>query len=613
LGEFFFIRTHHQTLIVENIRSGLVRSAAEADVGFQHSALFMYVPDQKQDACFLISGGNAPLRLEPNLSGDGVISLGLARGFGQSVSLYDPVTGLWACGTPPDEGVPLSGRLVMVHDVVQEFERFTLCPVERSAVPDGVQAVAARLDQILALPFDAALPGHLLAGDSAPAPDASPARGGPLLEACFRLLPVPVQQRFAESVLSDPAAARDLAALFPDDIMCWAGVRELSAWLAARDRPAAPGPLRLDTRYDDTATVGFGGGYVSLPQAVTALARQSIQPGKTLAIVATARNEGIYLLEWLAYHRAIGVEQVFLYTNDNDDGSDELLARLSDAGALCWISSTVGPGGNAQRKAYGHAFGLNPAVLDYRWSLVIDLDEYLAFNSDLFRSATDLVNWYEAKGAEAVALNWVVLGSAGQARWRDGFIADRFPYSLAAPSVPVKTLRRSNRFIHSAPHVPWSYRNTPFTFLASDGRPHVPLGDEGGLSHSARPTAQFAWINHYFFKSTEEYLWKWSRNRGGQATVPGPTTTALTEGFVRSFAEQFENRSERAANLRDNAPGFDAELNRLLALPGVAEAHATVLGRFRDRMQLLIPMFEAAQGIRDAGPAGEALLSTIRG
>ncbi len=44
------------------------------------------------------------------------------------------------------------------------------------------------------------------------------------------------------------------------------------------------------------------------------------------------RNEGPYILEWLAHHRAIGVRDALIYSNDCDDGSDALLDLLAGAG-----------------------------------------------------------------------------------------------------------------------------------------------------------------------------------------------------------------------------------------------------------------------------------------
>ena len=37
------------------------------------------------------------------------------------------------------------------------------------------------------------------------------------------------------------------------------------------------------------------------------------------------KNEGPYILEWLAYHRIVGFEDFLIYTNDCEDGTTEIL------------------------------------------------------------------------------------------------------------------------------------------------------------------------------------------------------------------------------------------------------------------------------------------------
>lgn len=44
-----------------------------------------------------------------------------------------------------------------------------------------------------------------------------------------------------------------------------------------------------------------------------------------LSIVAIAKNESDYIGEWLAFHKLIGVEKVFLYDNDSTDNMREVL------------------------------------------------------------------------------------------------------------------------------------------------------------------------------------------------------------------------------------------------------------------------------------------------
>ena len=48
--------------------------------------------------------------------------------------------------------------------------------------------------------------------------------------------------------------------------------------------------------------------------------------------VLTVRNEGAFLLEWLAHHKGIGFTDFLVFSNDCDDGTDAMLDRLARDG-----------------------------------------------------------------------------------------------------------------------------------------------------------------------------------------------------------------------------------------------------------------------------------------
>ena len=43
------------------------------------------------------------------------------------------------------------------------------------------------------------------------------------------------------------------------------------------------------------------------------------------------KNEGAFLVEWLAHHRACGFSDFLVYSNDCSDGTDLMLDRLAVA------------------------------------------------------------------------------------------------------------------------------------------------------------------------------------------------------------------------------------------------------------------------------------------
>ena len=50
---------------------------------------------------------------------------------------------------------------------------------------------------------------------------------------------------------------------------------------------------------------------------------------RALAILCV-KNEGAFLLEWLAHHRATGFTDFLVFSNDCSDGTDLMLDRLAD-------------------------------------------------------------------------------------------------------------------------------------------------------------------------------------------------------------------------------------------------------------------------------------------
>ena len=48
--------------------------------------------------------------------------------------------------------------------------------------------------------------------------------------------------------------------------------------------------------------------------------------------VLTVRNEGAFLQEWMAHHRAVGITNFLVFSNNRDYGTDRMLDRLQDLG-----------------------------------------------------------------------------------------------------------------------------------------------------------------------------------------------------------------------------------------------------------------------------------------
>jgi hypothetical protein len=60
----------------------------------------------------------------------------------------------------------------------------------------------------------------------------------------------------------------------------------------------------------------------------------NLRKGRTVTqscIIATAKDEAPFLVEWLAHHLALGFDKILVATNDCTDGTDALLDAIGTA------------------------------------------------------------------------------------------------------------------------------------------------------------------------------------------------------------------------------------------------------------------------------------------
>lgn len=359
----------------------------------------------------------------------------------------------------------------------------------------------------------------------------------------------------------------------------------------------------------DLSRAGQDGIHLSFPHLCNSLARRSVAPRKTVAVVAAARNEGLYLLEWIAHYRSLGVDHIFLYGDDNTDGSNALLNVLAQTGVITWINNPVLPGRGAQSQAYGHAFSMLPHTLDYRWTLLVDLDELLYLDPARFPSLPDYLAWQEAQPVDAIAFNWVIFGSGGEAQWRDAPMSERFCHRMPYTDAHVKMAVRSSLPMHAYPHRGVFDPRQASVGRSASGGPHLHAGDP---SISVLPEEDAAWIAHYFFKSAEEFLWKTSRNRGDQDMVPGASPNGLDLPAARFFLDQHgAPRLLADTRMFPGAPARAAELARLQALPGAFQATQAIKFLHSQGMAQLRAALHDAAAQPGADPTARDMLAAL--
>jgi len=146
--------------------------------------------------------------------------------------------------------------------------------------------------------------------------------------------------------------------------------------------------------------------------------------------VLCVRNEGAFLLEWLAHHRAVGFDDFLVFSNDCQDGTDAILDRLEAMGQLTHIRNE-GPyhKGGIQFTAL-KAAAKHKLLRKADWILPLDVDEFV----NIHCGDHTLGALHSAiPDATAITLTWRLFGAANQVRFTDAPVLDTF--TRAAPAV----------------------------------------------------------------------------------------------------------------------------------------------------------------------------------
>lgn len=276
-------------------------------------------------------------------------------------------------------------------------------------------------------------------------------------------------------------------------------------------------------------------------------------PPLTLAICAIIKNEGPYLLEWIAHHRLVGVEHFVLFDNGSNDGSSQLLTRLAQAGIIDYVPWPDIPHVAAQRPAY--IAGLARLNERYRWVAFIDADEFMHPLSG--ETVPDILADFGT--AAGLMIPWRLFGSGGQVEQGDDLVIRRFTHRAAA----AHPLNRSVKTIVQARLVA---RPDIHTHQISNGSLidefRIVGGSQGNPDHHPIPDANRLVLNHYFTKSRAE--WRAKRSRG-RATEP-VNSTAWQRPDNHFEAHDLNDVEDRT--LADRADAVRSEMDRLRGMIG---------------------------------------------
>ncbi len=230
------------------------------------------------------------------------------------------------------------------------------------------------------------------------------------------------------------------------------------------------------------------------------------------SICAIFKNEHPFILEWLAYHRCLGIKHFFIADNISTDGSSELLKALDQINVIKRYSYPTENGVAPQIGAYNTL--LTSADTEVEWLAFIDADEFIT-PTNYEEGLNELISLLEEDNISAVALNWAVYGSSCSIIPENSLVIERLN-RRANKDHPVnlhyKSLVRRRDTVSAG--------RTPHEFILQENKSYVKTSgdivcENHGLSKSV--DWKIARINHYVIKSKAEFISK--KAARGRATT----------------------------------------------------------------------------------------------
>lgn len=262
-----------------------------------------------------------------------------------------------------------------------------------------------------------------------------------------------------------------------------------------------------------------------------------------LCLLAIARGEEPYFIEWIEFHKMMGVDHFFIYDNGNDGAAGKLLEPYIRTNEITLIPFPHIEGLRDYKKTGNNTLSIQNLaygdfILRYRqncqWVLVCDIDEFVyPFLSSGFNTIKEYLQTLDSSRVMGMEIPSYVFGSNGHEVWPDGLVIENYK------------LRKKE------PHLHKSIGNASFL----RPWPHSKAHDFFYTIHFSKTILcpdPVLTMNHYWVKSLEEWRRKGRINAVGYMSgketdekfylLDGKSNEYQDEGEILRYLDELKDR-----------------------------------------------------------------------
>jgi len=226
-----------------------------------------------------------------------------------------------------------------------------------------------------------------------------------------------------------------------------------------------------------------------------------------IALCAIAKNENLYIREWVEYYKNIGISKIFLYDNNELDGEkfEEVIndyikndfVEVIDRRGIIKNVNDGKKGSTTQGDAYYDCYYNN--YKKYNWMFFFDIDEFLSIDykySNIFEFLNDF-NEYDG-----IKIQWRMFGDNGNLFYENKPVIERF---LSKNNIGYdrqqKSILKCREYDFDLKFSAHGIINKEL-FIVNVIKQKVKHIYWDSKAYSDLPV----YLNHFYSKSTEEYI-----------------------------------------------------------------------------------------------------------
>lgn len=240
-----------------------------------------------------------------------------------------------------------------------------------------------------------------------------------------------------------------------------------------------------------------------------------------LAIGAIVKNETPYIIEWIEFHKLIGVEKFYIYDNESDDNLYELLTPYIKDGT---VNYKFIKGKGKQATAYTEIINLYKNEAEY--IAFIDIDEFIT--PVKHNNLIEYIEYFKEKHGDFDALNmsWLIHGFNGHFEKPDGLVIENYRKCdfKAERNNHIKTILNPRSVIMTYhPH----YFVHKFKSKVKNTKGEIMWGP------FCEPNYEDIILHHYFTKSYKEHIARYYKGKAD-----------LSKTFLYQYEPDFLSKDE---------------------------------------------------------------------